>query len=353
MQSMPLQRFGKSSKSLREMKSNFTSCNAELALKQQRINDIYTNQPRRTNCKNCGVTLNHERDFVIGSVPYYICVACTHLNGGYEDTDDFCKYVYVSGGGIEYAESYTSNDIAKFSIREKEVYVPKAAFLIDALEQRGEEPYTLRISDFGCGAGYLVSALRSMGLNASGIDVSEALIHYGQSARPALPISCIPEIESLYSEAEQTTANIICLIGVLEHLQAPNRLLTLIKNNLNVRYLFISVPLFSPSALFDTLFVEQFHRHLGSAHTHLYTSGSLAHLEAYFGFSRIAEWWFGLDVTDLYRCMSVRFREMGCSASFLEVLEDRLGSCIDELQLVLDSQKNASEVHLVLEICRS
>ena len=74
--------------------------------------------------------------------------------------------------------------------------------------------------------------------------------------------------------------------------------------------LFLSVPMDSSAVFVEMSNEELFHRHLHGGHTHLYTEQSLKHLATEFGFSVVAEWWFGADIVDWYRKSLVRWLKL-------------------------------------------
>ena len=88
------------------------------------------------------------------------------------------------------------------------------------------------------------------------------------------------------------------MIGVLEHLQEPREVLHAICSNPTIRYIYISVPMFSLSVYLKAVSPEVFHRQLGAGHTHLYTDSSLDWMCKEFGLERVGGWWFGTDIVD-------------------------------------------------------
>ena len=77
------------------------------------------------------------------------------------------------------------------------------------------------------------------------------------------------------------------MIGVLEHLNYPREMLSTIRKNKNIQYIFLSVPLYSLSVLIESCFQNIHNRHLGGSHTHLFTEKSLKRLLKSIGFSDI------------------------------------------------------------------
>ena len=137
------------------------------------------------------------------------------------------------------------------------------------------------------------------------------------------------------------------MIGVLEHLVEPNLILDAFKKS-KIKYLYISVPLFSLSTFIENSFKNIFPRQLSGGHTHLYTEKSLNFLANKYNLKIIGEYWFGTDIPDL-------FRSLVCSGNILNKkvyfnqLNHKFSRFVDELQSVLDKNKVCSEVHLIFK----
>jgi hypothetical protein len=138
------------------------------------------------------------------------------------------------------------------------------------------------------------------------------------------------------------------MIGVLEHVQDPRGVLSALRENRKVRYLFVSLPLFSPCVFFEMAFPGVFQRQLSAGHTHLYTRTSLEWTWREFGLEPVAEWWFGTDMVDLFRAVSVELDRKTAFAGISNMWRDLFAPAIDDLQMALDRRKLASEVHVVL-----
>ena len=66
-----------------------------------------------------------------------------------------------------------------------------------------------------------------------------------------------------------------------------------------------------------------------------------------FNLTRIASWWFGTDMMDLYRSFSVSLSKENYGSNIISLWEEKFGSVIDSLQLELDSKHMSSEVHML------
>jgi len=343
-----IRRYGKPSGPLLTLKSNFFSDNDELLDEQRQLAALYADQPRRTRCKACDNTIDKVAFSKLG-VDYMICPRCGHLNGAHEDSDAFCTAVYTDAAGAAYARAYSAADREAYRIRTRDIYIPKAGFLVESLAALGEDPGKLSYADLGAGSGYFVAALRSTGLAAvRGHEVSTTQVALANEmiGEELVEAHALDETLAL---AGRLQANVVSLIGVLEHLQQPRQLLAALKSNPRVSYIYISVPLFSPSVFFEIAFPDVMQRHLSGAHTHLYTETSLDWTCREFGLRRVAEWWFGSDIVDLYRSVLIRLAQTEATAGAAAIWQDMLKPVVDGMQESLDNRHLSSEVHMLLQ----
>lgn len=340
-------RYGKSAEALLAHKQDFFRDNDNLLREGRRIGDIYRAQPARTACKCCATPLAGA-SFVKQGITYIVCGRCGHLNGAHEDSAEFCTALYTEAGGAAYAKTYSADDRDAYRRRVQDIYVPKAEFLRDALAEAGHDAAALRYADLGAGSGYFVAAMRELGFSkAVGYEASEvqsglanAMIGEGAVRRH--------ELDDVVSLASALDADVVSMIGVLEHVREPRELLTALQANTKVGYLYLSVPLFSACVFFEMVFPDVFQRQLSAAHTHLYTESSLDWTCREFGMTRAAEWWFGTDMVDLFRALSVRLEKNSELNGMSDHWARIFAPAIDGLQLALDRKKLSSEVHMLL-----
>lgn len=340
-------RYGKPSGPLLKLKSNFLRENATLAAHVEDLCKLYAEQPRREACKNCDAPLDAPAFTKLG-VDYLICPRCGHLNGAHEDTEAFCQAVYTDDGGAEYAKTYSATDEAAYRSRVRDIYIPKVEFLRDALMAEGLDPATLTYTDLGAGSGYFVSALAAMGLTKiSGYEVSESQVELANRLIDGAPL-IRHDLDEITTIAGTIDASVVSMIGVLEHLRQPRDVLQALASNSEVRYLYLSVPLFSPCVFLEMVFPQVFNRQLSAGHTHLYTESSLDALCQEFKFERAAEWWFGTDIVDLYRSVRVTLEQQAAPDAAIATWADQMLPIIDGMQRVIDEKHLASEVHMLL-----
>lgn len=331
-----MKRFSKPSGPLIQTKQAFFEQNEVLLANALAINQSYTQQPRRTVCKICEAPLPPPA-FVSFDVPYCVCNACSHLNGAHEDTDAFTRRLYQEEGG----SAYNANYLAAYDARVNAIYLPKVDFLLEVLDSLDVTDRSLL--DVGCGGGHFVRACEMRGLPAMGFDPSESLVALGKGklTSNSIRICQMADFESAIAGAGQP---VISMIGVLEHLQQPLKALEAFRAS-RARFLYISVPLFSLSALIEHTFPDVYPRQLSGGHTHLFTAQSLAKLAERFGLEAVGEWWFGTDVVDLFRSLMVRDWN---NAAYTGLIQQLLGAHVDGLQAALDQARTCSEVHMVL-----
>ena len=204
-------------------------------------------------------------------------------------------------------------------------------------------------TDFGAGSGYFVGALQKVLFGSVvGFDVSQSQVELGNRFLEEAALVC-KSPEDMMSVCPEITSQLISFIGVLEHLQEPRTVLRQVCANRDIKYLFISVPLFSLSVLLEATFPLVMPRQLSGAHTHLYTPTSLDHLEKEFNLKPLGKWWFGTDMVDFYRSLSVSLSESPDTESLQPFVAEQFDEVLDELQGVLDKSYLSSEVHAVYQ----
>lgn len=344
-----MKKFGKSNQDIYSQTQSFVRDNDKLQMIDEKFNNFYKQQPKRSKCKICEESLSFCQYLILKDIKYFICNYCGHVNGEYEDTNKFCNFIY-NKHGEEYSEGYNLNTIEKFNERTEKIFIPKAKFLLDGLIEQNQHPENLKFCDIGCGAGCFVNALHLLGMEQiEGKDVEGSQINLAQKI---LGISKIKsyKIEDTTSIIRNLDCDVVSLIGVLEHLQNPHDVLFEITDNKNIKYLFISVPLFSPSVLFQIAFPDVYQRHLSSGHTHLFTESSLNYIFKKYNLKIVSEWWFGLDMSDLFRSVLVSLDKTNQPDILKKLWCDWFLPNIDVMQHQLDEQKITSEVHMILKV---
>ena len=319
-----------------KIKSDFYNNNQKNLKSALKINQNYKKQPLRIHCKNCG---SKKIKLFIKSfgIIYKLCFSCGHLNGAHQDTNIFAKKLYNDSDGKNYSKNYLND----YNSRVKNIYVPKVEFLKKIIKKK------IKLIDLGCGAGHFVRALELKKINAIGYDTSRDLCRIGNEKLKKNKIYPMDFSEIYEIVNKNTNANTLSMIGVLEHLTEPHKIMESFKKS-KIRYLYISVPLFSLSTFIENSFSKVFPRQLSSGHTHLYTEKSLNYLAKKYNLKIIGEYWFGTDMPDLMRSMICTGKILN-KKIYLQELNQKFSKLIDELQSVLDKNKICSEVHMVFE----
>lgn len=328
---------------LNSLKTSFFENNDGMLKMADGMADVLLAQPKRDVCKICGKPLDKPL-YVSHKIGYIECQNCGHLNSECVDNDVFASKVYVED---DYSKNYSASDKAAYITRRDMIYIPKAEFLKDCLEEEGLTTDNTELLDIGAGCGYFVSAALSLGMKASGIEVSASEVAHGNAMSDEPMLTHVGLTDSI-DYIKNTKANVLSAIGVLEHLTHLDENLEAIKNNSNIKYVYASVPMFSFSSCFEAAFQDCYNRHTGGTHTHLFSNDSIKEMAANIGFEVAYEWRFGSDINDLYRFLMVSMQKNGnkeLAASF----SDKFVPLMDELQNVLDRSEFSSELHFILK----
>ncbi len=342
MNSTQLIKYGKSIGDLIAIKQDYLQNNNKNLDNMDRIAQIYMQQPKRTGCKLCGTPFS-EPLFNSHGIPYYLCSSCNHLSGAYSDTAEFASSIYVDG---DYHIVYSQTHKDEYMNRLKVIYTPKVDFLVESLLSDGVNLDNVNMLDIGAGSGYFVNACLQKGISCKGIEISSEQVKLANTMAGRHIVSEV-SADDINATVAEANANVMSAIGVFEHVSDLHGLLNAVRSNKSVEYLYILVPMFSFSCVFEAVNQHGFNRHLGGGHTHLFTFESLNYLADLLGFDIVAQWRFGSDIMDLYRFTCVALEQNG-NQQLKKYFEDRFISLIDDLQLTIDKSGFASEVHMVL-----
>jgi hypothetical protein len=330
-------KYSKPSFAVIKNKSSFFNQNEELLKRVRDVNRYYLKQKKRTKCKVCSNKIT-DTHLIIHEVPYCLCSKCGHFNGLHEDSIEFADYLYSEDNGKDYASNY----IKDYKNRVTDIYKPKVEFLIDCLKLV-ENINVFDVTDIGCGGGHFVKALEDSNISAVGYDTNKLLIDIGKKNLISNNVDSM-SLDSVNEYIMSSNSQVLSLVGVLEHLLEPNKALDAF-NKSKSKYLYLQVPLFSFSALLESIHDEVFPRQLNAGHTHLYTQESINYFCRKYNLTIIGEWWFGSDMVDLYRHLKV----LGNSKSSKEITHSLFGDLIDDLQSSFDKKKICSGVNMIIK----
>ena len=339
---MENKRYGKSVGDVLKIKSDFFEKNQAMLEMSENQADALLIQPKRTNCKICHSPLEGEPLYSSQRMSYHLCPVCGHLNSDFEDTQDFADRVYLVD---RYELNYSEDDRAAYENRMKSIYVPKAEFLLEGLADDGLKKEDIHLLDDGAGSGYFVRAMKSLGCDASGIEISPSQVEFANKMAGENILRSIEPDEAVKILSD-TGANVVSFIGVLEHIINLDEIISAIKGNLNIQYIYFSVPMFSMSCVFEAAHQNCYNRHAGGTHTHLFSDSSIAYMLGEMDFEADKSWKFGSDIMDLYRMLSVCLDQNG-NGALKDYFAPKFKAMIDDLQLVVDKNEFASEIHML------
>ena len=344
LQAMKNRKYGKPLGNLLAIKSDFFEHNDKMLEMSARQADALIIQKKREHCKICHAPIEGEPLYKSQRMEYYLCKKCGHLNSAKEDTEDFANRVYLED---TYENNYSEEDRERYENRLNTIYIPKAEFLLEELKKDGLSKEKIRLLDDGAGSGYFVGAMRKLEAEASGIEISGAQVEFANRMNGEKILSQADSVD-IPGILKSTEANVLSFIGVFEHIINLDEILEAIKENENVSYVYLSVPMFSMSCVFEASHQKCYNRHAGGTHTHLFSDESLSFMADRMGFEELASWKFGSDMMDLYRMLCVSLEQNG-NAALKDYFAPKFLKMIDELQLTVDKNEFASEIHLILK----
>ncbi len=332
---MKIVKFSKTYEQLSKIKNFFYLENKSLLKDSIKINKKYIKQPKRKICKNCGYKLK-DYIFINHFVKYTVCRKCSHLNGIYKDTSNFTNWLYYQSSGKNYKRVYQKH----YNSRVKNIYLPKVQFLKQVLKKK------FSVVDFGAGGGFFLRALELLRISGKGFEVNKSLVNMGKKYLRKNTLEHI-KMNQMSEKISKERADVLSCIGVLEHLEKPDEMIDLFLKS-NMKFLYISVPLFSLSSFLENSFKNVYPRLLSGGHTHLYTKESLNYMAKTNNLDIVGEWWFGTDIPDLHRSLLISSTSKN-KHLYSNLLDKYLFNVINKLQHILDKNYICSEVHMILK----
>ena len=340
-----INKFGKPMGNILKSKETFFIENDKHLQRNNAVRDVYMRQGRRVVCVVCSSPLLESHYITSHGLRYFMCEVCRHVNGEFRVDGSF----YEQYSEIGYTEIYKSPSLDEYRERMIAIYTPKAQFLVDALEECGVPYENYSFLDVGAGSGYFVGALKDLGLNASGIEISQPQVSYGNIMLGAELLKAVPP-DKIVDEISSTNCQVVSIIGVLTGIEDMHSFFNAIKQNSNIQFVFFNVQMFSLSCIIESVFPEVYNRQLGGTLTHLFSRSSLEWLCSHYSLNPLAEWCFGTDIMDLYRSFWVM---AGQSSKLLQAdIANYFVENADALQLVVDKSLFGGESTLLVEVSR-
>ncbi len=336
-----IDQYGKPLGNLMQFKSDFFEKNEAMLKMADDMGDVLRRQPKREKCKMCGTKLGAPL-FTSHNIGYILCPVCGHVSSEYEDTDAFANKVYIED---DYLKNYSESDREAYRKRLETIYIPKAKYLKECLQK--ESVAEVKLLDIGAGSGYFVQAAKEQEMQAEGIEISEAQVNFANAMAESQILKAVDSAH-ISDYIRHTDANVLSAIGVFEHIITLEDTLQAISSNSNIRYVYLSVPMFSYSCAFEAAHQSCYNRHTGGTHTHLFSQKSLQYMADHMGFDVAYQWKFGSDAMDLYRMLCVSLEQNG-NSEFKDYFAEKFAPLLDEIQLLFDKSDFASEVHMVMK----
>jgi hypothetical protein len=348
------QKYGKSSDGILSYQDYLINSIDDHICNEKKYEILYSQSKERANCIVCNTEINCV-DFTRNSIKFSFCTTCGHLNGHNVLEDSLASETYTeqSTKGIKYDKYYIQAK-EDFESAVKNIYEPKAQFLLDSLRKyfNHEDFLNLNILDFGTGSGHMVRALENVGFtNSQGVDPMKSTIDFGKEIMQINNLTRIAASDSV-KYLSNTKDQIVSMICTLPHVANPNEVLNAMKQNSNIEFTYQKLPMFSLGSMFDISHPEINSRVISGTHTHIYTDDSLRYLENEYQLERISEWRFGSDMMDLYRNLEISIQRGKFSKKLSQKLAVSLTPIIDELQIILDKHNFASEIHVLWKFNR-
>nr|WKN36336.1 class I SAM-dependent methyltransferase [Tunicatimonas sp. TK19036]WKN40044.1 class I SAM-dependent methyltransferase [Tunicatimonas sp. TK19036] len=338
-QAFPMQTYlGKKTNLLKLKKNVVENITQQLAYFQQSRTEVY-NQPDKAPveaCPVCGTSSEKtQHQVTIYGAEYVTCQHCTHAYVINRPSPNAIHEFYLSD--VNYAATYTDKKSAESRLNA--IAVPWCDWMVKVYQQvHGRAPK--KILDVGSGAGHFVEACRRAGMQAEGIELSEA------SRKFSKDIWGIDMDGRDFTQVDQDYAgyDVITFWGLLEHTPNPKDLLAAaqrIFKTSDAGMIIAKLPRWhSLSGFIQNICNETIVRHLDPmGHISCYTDASAAELYVQSGFHPVAAWYYGMDVYELFMQVSHQLKQYD---TLLET-----GELQTELQQKLDEVKLSDGLTLV------
>lgn len=248
-----------------------------------------------TNCPCCEASVADAPALMhVWKIAYAQCPACQHVFVARQPLPEHISQIFVDSDA--HAEVYTDTDPARLEVRLQQIVKPKLDWVLNQFQlcyQR--EP--LSLLDVGAGGGHFVEVARRAGLEARGVEISQASCAF---ARKAFGLE-LEQGDFLQLPAE-APLDVITFWGLLEYLQSPLDFLHAARERLSASgLLIVEVPRADAlSTAIQQLDDRYIARHMDpTSHVNCFSDSSLLTALWKAGFEPVAAWYFGMDIYEL------------------------------------------------------
>lgn len=297
-----IRKYSKPSLDIMRESADRSNLDQELLIKQNKTQKYLEKTKLRNKCVLCNESVGSQ-SFVHRQIDYIQCINCYHIQTMYETP---VGYPEIVNADDSFAVVYPKLKIQDYKDRVERIYQPKLNWIIDSLAELGVTENQIKSKkwlEFGCGAGYFINALKEYGVREfKGYDRSKELVELSNEVNGVS--SCIHLKKDVNHIDTLPQAHIYVSFFVFEHLSNPFEFYSSLSKLPEGTILIFSVPVFGASCLFEQAFPNSFARNLDSVHhTQLYTDESIDYALQIANFTKVSEWIFGQDVSDLNRML--------------------------------------------------
>jgi hypothetical protein len=333
--------YSKPSEDVAEHTAGLLGADEQLQSRQRAITAGLAGRPARMQCLVCTASLPGVANLHHRGVPYVFCGKCRHLQCAIEPPRGY------PAEQESFADIYRALDVAEYRDRTNRIYRPKLAWALRAASALGTRDLLARSwVEMGSGAGNFMAALRDAGARRiTGVEADDRLV---ERAAAALGEPLVRHCKASLADAiAQHEAEVYVAWFVLEHcFELPQFLAALRRKAAGTIFLF-SVPMVSLGTLLESAFEGHYARSLDSVlHLQLFTESSLGYALQEAGYEAMAEWVFGQDADDLYRCVAAELARRRTAEAFAQEVE-RLSEALSGIQQALDRARLADARHIL------
>ena len=287
---------------------------------------MHSVSPRNYKHKSCTVC-NYEdsKEFCnIGGYIWEICNGCSSLYvSNPPDTKDI-ELLYSSGDHVDMTNSIFNRDSEIYRI--EEIMRPKYEFAKSFISTDKNSWL-----DVGCGPGEFLSIVKSDGWDVLGIDAD---LHNNKLAHENFDVTVLTDyFSSSTLERIDSRYGVISLLNILEHVYAPQEMLSMVSLlQSKGDNLIIEVPHFPCiSAYIGMLFPDLIYRVITAPmHLHLFSIVGLVRMLEMINYRVRARWLFGNDFVDMLEVLGE------VASNDYEVPDFINNRIINDVQRVLD-----------------